>query len=206
MNNNQKVLREYFSLDYNKQTIQEQLNDPNFKGPFILEGIFQESGIKNQNGRIYPHPILEREVNKYQEFIKEGRAYGALDHPESSVVTLDDACHLVQELYWQGNKLFGKTKILDTTKGKNLKAILKEGGKVGISSRSFGSTTPKVDEDAEIVNEDLQLLAFDIVSSPSVAKAILSEGIVHHKKNIIIPVDINLKNINESLDYIIKNF
>ena len=201
----QKPLREYYTLQYDKKSIQEQLNDPNHKGPLELSGLFQEAGTKNQNGRIYPFKILEREINKYQTLIKEGGAFGALDHPDSSVVTLDDACHLVQELHWEGNKLLGKTKILDTVKGKNLKAILKEGGKVGISSRAFGSTS-SLSDDTEQVNEDLSLLAFDIVANPSVKNAILSEGIIHNKKKIIIPVDIDLKKLNESLDYIIGNF
>lgn len=203
--NSQTLLREYLVLSYDKKSLQEQLQDPNNRQPIVLSGLFQESGKKNQNGRIYPHPILERESNKFQNLIKENRAYGALDHPETSVVTLNDACHLIRELRWDGNKLFGKTEILDTDKGKNLKAILRAGGNVGISSRAYGSTSP-IDETTEQVNEDLNLLTWDIVSEPSVAKAILSEGIVHNKKKIIIPVNIQLKKINEIVDYINKEF
>ncbi len=197
-------LREYRVLNYDKKTLQEQLQDPNNNQPIVLSGIFQESGIKNQNGRIYPHPILSREAEKFRKLIEEGRAYGALDHPESSIVTLNDACHLIKELSWNGNKLVGKTQILDTTPGKNLKAILKAGGTVGISSRSYGSTSV-IDETTEQVNDDLSLLTFDIVSEPSVAKAILQEGL-ERKKHIIIPVNIELKKINEILDYIKKEY
>jgi hypothetical protein len=199
-----KQLREYRTLNYNTKTLQEQLNDSNNNQPIILSGIFSESGTKNQNGRIYPHPILAREVEKFKRLIEENRAYGALDHPESSVVTLNDACHLIKELQWDGNKLMGKTQILDTAPGKNLKAILKAGGSVGISSRSYGSTEA-LDENTEQVNDDLSLLTYDLVSEPSVAKAILQEGI-EHKKKIIIPVNIQLNKINEILDYIKKEY
>jgi hypothetical protein len=200
---NKKILREYRELNTDK-TLIEQLNDPNYNGPIVLKGIFQEAGIRNQNGRIYPFPVLKREIDKFQELIEEGRAFGALDHPESSIVELNNACHLIKKMYFDGNKVLIETQVLDTDSGKNLKAILKAGGKVGISSRSYGSTTA-IDEETEQVNDDLSLLTGDIVSQPSVKSAILSESLIYkHKK--LVNENPKLNKINEILDYIKKEY
>jgi hypothetical protein len=122
----------------------------------------------------------------------------------SSIVELNNACHLIKKMYFDGNKVLIETQVLDTDSGKNLKAILKAGGKVGISSRSYGSTTA-IDEETEQVNDDLSLLTGDIVSQPSVKSAILSESLIYkHKK--LINENPKLNKINEILDYIQREF
>ena len=123
----------------------------------------------------------------------------------SSIIEIDNACHLIKELKWDGNNLFGKTLILNTSKGKNLKEALRGGGKVGTSSRSFGSTKA-VDDSTEVVNEDLQLITWDIVASPSVEKAILSEGLKPKMKMTIEKKQNKFWAVNIALDNVLKKY
>ena len=167
-----RLLIEYKPLTYDKTLIKEQVESG---APITLSGVFQESGTLNQNGRVYPHEILAREIEKFGEMMRENRAYGALDHPESSIIELSNAAVLIKELGWDGNKLMGKLQVLNTQKGKDLQAILEAGGAVGVSSRAFGSTH-RNNEGHEIVNDDLALITFDTVANPSVTKAILNES------------------------------
>lgn len=176
-NTNIRPLYEYKSLSYSKDLILENINK---KQPLILSGIFQSAGELNENGRVYPKEILAREIDKFQEKIQEGRAYGALDHPESSLVTLSDAAILIKELIWNDNNVMGKLEVLNTTKGKDLKAILESGGSIGVSSRALGSTS-RTSSGSEQVNSDLSLITWDIVSDPSVKKAILTESYIPKK-------------------------
>lgn len=173
-----RLLIEYRPLAYNPGLIKEAVQSG---GPIVLNGVFQEAGTLNQNGRIYPKEILEREVTKFQQLIEENRAYGALDHPESSIIELSNAAVLIKELMWEGNQVNGKLQVLNTSKGKDLIAILESGGSVGTSSRAFGSTR-RSNEGHEVVNEDLSLITFDIVANPSVTKAILNESYDLHRK------------------------
>jgi len=197
-----RLLIEYRSLNYNKGIIKEQIESG--VNP-TLSGVFQSANEKNMNGRIYPKPILEREISKFSEIINENRAYGSLDHPESSIIELGNACVLIKEVNWDGMNVVGKLEVLNTSKGKDLKAILESGGNVGVSSRAFGSTQ-RTNEGNELVNDDLQLITFDIVSSPSVAKAILTENYDMTKKYFYNPkIDKNIV-IENILDTIIKNY
>jgi hypothetical protein len=193
------LLLEYRVLNYNRNLIKEAIEQG---GPVILSGVFQEAGTLNQNGRIYPKEILEREVMKFQDAIRENRAYGALDHPDSSIVELSNAAVLIKELGWNGNQVVGKLEVLDTSKGKDLIGCLKSGGSVGISSRAFGSTH-RSGEGNEIVNEDLSLITFDAVASPSVAKAILSES--YRPRQNWKPIDRHAV-VHELLDSIIAKY
>ena len=196
-----RPLLEYRTLSYNKSLIKEAIEQG---GPVVLSGVFQEAGTLNQNGRIYPREILEREIAKFQDAINENRAYGALDHPDSSIVELSNAAVLIKELGWNGNQVVGKLEVLDTSKGKDLIGCLKSGGSVGISSRAFGSTH-RNNEGHEIVNEDLSLITFDAVASPSVAKAILSESYMPKPQQKSYTID-RFAVINEILDTINKNY
>lgn len=143
-------------------------------GRFLVKGVLQRANAKNQNGRVYPKNILEREVEKYKgREIKENRAYGELDHPESAVVELKNTSHIVREVYWNGDDVVGSVEILNTPSGNILKEIIKAGCTVGISSRGMGSVK-QIGEDTVAVENDFDLICWDFVSNPSTHGAFLS--------------------------------
>lgn len=141
--------------------------------PYVVEGVLQRKNAKNQNGRIYPSSILEREVKNYQEKIDQKRALGELDHPESNVVNLRNVSHNVLEVRWDGDDLIGKVEILDTPSGKILKELLKAGVTLGISSRGLGSVK-NIDESTVEVQDDFELICWDFVSDPSTHGAFMN--------------------------------
>ena len=137
-------------------------------GGFIVQGVLQRAGAKNQNGRVYPKNILMRECQKYQrEYIDQNRALGELDHPESSVVNLNNVSHNVLKIWWDGDDLKGTVQVLDTPSGKILKALFKEGITLGISSRGLGSVKQLQREGTVEVQDDFELICWDFVSNPS---------------------------------------
>jgi hypothetical protein len=137
-------------------------------GGLVVQGVLQRAGSKNQNGRIYPRHILERECRKYeQEYIKQNRALGELDHPESSVVNLNNVSHNVLKIWWEGEDLKGAVQILETPSGKILKELIKAGITLGISSRGLGSVKELRSEGVVEVQEDFELICWDFVSNPS---------------------------------------
>lgn len=141
---------------------------------FEVVGVMQRAGAKNQNGRVYTRQILEREVNNYNEnFIKVGNAYGELDHPDSPVVSLKNASHVVKELWWKGNDLLGKIQLLNTPSGNIVKEIIKGGHTIGISSRGTGSVQ-QTNEGTLMVQDDFELVCWDFVSNPSTHGAFMS--------------------------------
>ena len=136
-------------------------------GGFVVRGVLQRAGAKNQNGRVYPKQILERECQRYQrEYIDQHRALGELDHPESSVVNLNNVSHNVLKIWWNGNDLHGAVQVLDTPSGNILKSLFKAGITLGISSRGLGSVKQLTNETVE-VQEDFELICWDFVSNPS---------------------------------------
>lgn len=140
-----------------------------------MKGVLQKADTLNQNGRIYPLKVLEREVRNYQKFIIENRALGELDHPDSSVVNLKNVSHLVKEAYLQNGVVYGSVEILNTPSGKILQSLVESGVKLGISSRGVGST--KKQGDYQVVQDDFQLICWDYVSEPSTPGAfMISEG------------------------------
>jgi hypothetical protein len=142
-------------------------------GGFVVQGVLQRAGAKNQNGRIYPREILMREAKKYETLIKERRALGELDHPDSSVINLKNVSHNVREIHWDGDDLVGTVEVLPTPSGNILKALFQAGIKLGISSRGLGSVK-QIDEQGHVqVQDDFNLLCFDFVSSPSTQGAYL---------------------------------
>ena len=166
------VLQEFMNLDYSDDLLTDAEREGNHTGThLILAGKIQAADTKNGNGRIYPRQILEREVKNYQKLVKEGRAIGELDHPDSSVVELKNASHLVVEVWWNNDDVMGKMKILDTPAGKIAKDLVKGGVQLGISSRGLGST--RQEAGTTMVEEDFQLLCFDLVSEPSTSGAYL---------------------------------
>jgi hypothetical protein len=168
-----QLLTEWCPINATKELINEskQVNG----GKIILKGPIQKSNTLNQNGRIYPRTILEREVMNYQKLIQENRAMGECDHPDSSVVELKNVSHVIKEAYMQGDVVYGAIEILDTPSGKIIQSLIESGVTLGISSRGVGST--KRQGNTQIVQEDFQLICFDMVSEPSTPGAfVLKEG------------------------------
>ena len=169
-----KLLTEWTPFEYNAETIKEsrELND----GKVIMKGVLQKADTLNQNGRVYPLPILEREIRNYQKFIKENRALGECDHPDSSVVELKNASHIIREAYMEGDICYGTVELLDTPAGKILQSLVESGVTLGISSRGVGST--RDDGENQIVQDDFQLICWDFVSEPSTPGAfMMKEGV-----------------------------
>ena len=143
-------------------------------GVFEVEGVMQRATAKNQNGRVYSKAILEREMKKYMdEFVKNGNAYGELDHPESPVVSLKNASHIVKDLWWNGDDLMGKVELLNTPAGNIVKEIIKAGHTIGISSRGTGSVQQTNEGNLE-VQPDFELVCWDFVSNPSTHGAFMN--------------------------------
>ncbi len=168
-----KLLTEWMSFEYAPQMIKESRERNG--GKIVMKGILQKSDTLNQNGRVYPDVILSREVRNYQKFIKENRALGELDHPDSSVVELKNASHIVREAYMQEGICYGTVEILDTPSGKILQSLVESGITLGISSRGVGST--KREGNYDVVQDDFQLICWDFVSEPSTPGAfMMKEG------------------------------
>lgn len=153
------------------------------KSSIILKGILQKADTLNQNGRIYPQNVLEREVRNYQKFILENRALGELDHPPESVISLKNVSHIVRSLEMKGNEVYGTVEVLNTPMGQTLRSLIESKVQIGISSRGVGTT--KKDGDYDVVQNDYQLICFDIVSEPSTPGAFLfTENKVVSRKEI----------------------
>ena len=142
-------------------------------GRTLVKGVLQRSGAENQNGRVYPREVLEREIDKYQTLVKEIRALGELDHPDSSVINLKNVSHNIKEVHWEGNDVIGTVEILPTPSGNILKELLRAGILLGISSRGMGSTQPMKDNKL-LVGEDFELIGWDFVSNPSTHGAFMT--------------------------------
>jgi hypothetical protein len=153
-------------------------------GGFVVQGVLQRAGAKNQNGRIYPKNILMRECQRYQrEYIDQHRALGELDHPESSVVNLNNVSHNVLKIWWNGDDLLGAVQILDTPSGNILKSLFKAGITLGISSRGLGSVKELRNEGVVEVQEDFELICWDFVSNPSTHGAFMRPMHMHESVN-----------------------
>jgi hypothetical protein len=139
----------------------------------VVQGVIQRADAKNQNGRIYPKNILEREVERYIDGpVSENRALGELDHPESMVINLKNVSHNIKKLWWNGDDLMGKVEVLPTPSGNILKELFLNKITVGISSRGMGSVQPLGEGTVE-VQDDFELLCFDFVSTPSTQGAFM---------------------------------
>ena len=159
------LLQEYRQFKVDKLLVERSIKE---NKPLMVSGIIQRAEAKNQNGRIYPKDILEREIKKYAEGpVKERRAMGELDHPESSVINLQNVSHNIVEVNMKGNDVYGKVEILSTPAGNILKELFRNGITVGISSRGMGSVKENMSEGTVEVQEDFELLCFDFVSTPS---------------------------------------
>ena len=179
-----QVIVDYIPFEVSPQQINESMK--NNGGRLVVKGVLQRAEAKNQNGRVYPRETLVREAKKYSEVqIKERRALGELDHPDSSVVNLNNVSHNILEMHWNGDDLNGTVEVLGTPAGNILKELFKSGIKLGISSRGLGSVKEMHEADGEDsveVQPDFELIAFDFVSNPSTHGAFLSptnEGKLH---------------------------
>ena len=169
-------------------------------GGIILSGKLQEAEAKNGNGRIYPKKILEREMKNYEKLIKEKRALGELDHPDDSVINLRNCYHLVTEVWWDkdnANAVHGKIQCLDTPSGKILQELVRAGVKLGISSRGLGSVTESRGD--TIVEDDFQLICFDMVSEPSTNDAFMLQESKDSDNNNLTKSDRVWRTLNEIL-------
>ncbi len=149
---------------------QVQVSGPSQK--IMMKGILQKADTLNQNGRIYPMQVLEREVRNYQKFIIENRAVGELDHPDSSVVNLKNVSHVIREAYIENGTVIGTIEVLGKTpSGAILQGLVESGIKLGISSRGVGSTRKQ--GEYYVVQDDFQLICWDMVSEPSTPGAFM---------------------------------
>jgi|TARA_R100000995_G_scaffold63328_2_gene32704 hypothetical protein len=163
-----QLIVDYLPFEIKPEQISESISENN--GKLVVRGVLQRAEAENQNGRIYPKEILHREAKKYtKEFIKERRAMGELDHPDSSVVNLQNVSHNIKEMHWEGDNLLGTVEVLSTPSGNILKELFKSGIKLGISSRGMGSVETVNEDDRQVtqVQPDFELIAFDFVSNPS---------------------------------------
>ena len=174
---NKVLLREFHALceggicqDFLTESEKRMVNE---EGAVFLSGIIQCADKKNGNGRVYPKKVLERELKNYQKIIDENRSLGELDHPDESVINLRNVSHMVVEVWWADQDVMGKIKALDTPSGKILKSLAKSGVSLGISSRGMGSVKESKNGDT-MVEDDFQLICFDIVSEPSTCNAYLT--------------------------------
>lgn len=172
MDNKQLLINTISFEPLKDMLFEEAVKDPHKR--LVVKGILQRAKVKNQNGRVYPKDILFRESKKYEEnFIKERRALGELDHPESSVVNLQNVSHNIVEMHWEGDDLVGTVEILTTPSGNILRELFRANIRLGISSRGLGSINKSMNEEADIVQDDFELIAFDFVSNPSTRGAFM---------------------------------
>jgi len=198
------LLREYYELcpgGICQDLLTEDEKRQIAEGATIMTGILQKAGTRNGNGRVYPRKVLEREMNNYQKIIKDNRALGELDHPEDSVINLKNTSHIVTSAWIEGDTVLGKVRNLDTPSGKILQALIKDGVKLGISSRGLGSVRESSGD--VVVEDDFQLICFDFVSEPSTPDAYMQvdDNITEGKKKIFSRVD----RVNRALNNIVSS-
>ena len=158
-----KLLIETHTLAISPVTLTENVNEKS--GNVMVEGVLATAEVKNGNGRYYSKDLWEREIDKYKVLVKEKRAMGELDHPESTVINLQNVSHNINDMWWDGDNVMGKIEILPTPCGNILKALVESGITVGVSSRGMGSLKPM--GEVQEVQDDFELLCWDFVSTPS---------------------------------------
>ena len=165
----------------NKKVIEESYGDLDHSKPFVFYATLQKFDTPNRNGRIYPEKILRREAEKYQDIIKKGQSISELNHPESSLIDLDRVSHIINEMWWEDNVLMGKIQLLTSPgfhnggvvscPGDQAANLMRQGVTMGVSSRGVGSLAKKGEQNE--VQDDFELICFDLVSSPSTPGAYL---------------------------------
>lgn len=171
-----KLLKEFYA-GHDTEVLVEK-TDTGAKS-YFLKGVFMQAEAKNRNGRMYPRPILENELGRYQNLISEKRSLGELGHPDTPTINLDKVSHLITQLTFEGNNIVGTAKILPTPNGEITKSFINEGIKLGVSSRGVGSL--KSVGGINQVQEDFKLATVDIVADPSAPDAWVT-GIMEGKE------------------------
>ena len=167
-----QLLREYYELCEGgvcQDLLSEKERREVQNGVLYLSGKLQTADKQNGNGRVYPYEVLKREMDHYMKIVKDNRSCGELDHPDDSVVNLKNVSHIVTDIWWEGKDVMGKIKVLDTPSGRILKDLVSAGVKLGISSRGLGSVKESAGQ--TVVENDFQLICFDMVSEPSTPDA-----------------------------------
>lgn len=180
-----QVLIETIPFTVSPQQLHEGVKAPS--GNPLVEGILATAEVKNGNGRYYPKDLWEREIDKYMSCVRENRATGELDHPDSSIISLKNVSHIIRDIRWDGDKVIGKIEILPTVSGNILKALIDNNVMVGVSSRGMGSLKP-LGEGTMEVQDDFELLCWDFVSTPSNPGSymnLVKEGIEHKQSSYI---------------------
>jgi len=167
MNDKKFLLKEFTAFEYNDSDLDKREEGK----PMILSGILQKANTLNQNGRVYPRHILEREIRNYEKLIRENRAFGELDHANEPIVNMKNISHVIREIWMENDVVYGKVEILDTPCGKIIESIIKAKCKPGISSRALGSL--QRENNVNVVQDDLQIICWDFVSEPSTPMAFM---------------------------------
>ena len=169
------LLQEYRPFKVDKLLVERSIKE---NKSLVVSGVLQRAEAKNQNGRVYPRDILDREVKAYMAGpVKDNRAMGELDHPESSVINLQNVSHTIKKCWWEGDDVMGNVEILSTPAGNILKALFAAGITVGISSRGMGSVKENVGDGTVEVQDDFELLCWDFVSTPSTHGAFMRPSV-----------------------------
>ena len=195
------LLQEYRPFQVDKQLVERSIKE---NKSLIVTGVLQRAEAKNQNGRVYPREILEREVEEYMKGpVAENRAMGELDHPESSVINLQNVSHNIKRCWWDGDDVMGDVEVLPTPAGNILKALFASGITVGISSRGMGSVSENLAEGTVEVQDDFELLCWDFVSTPSTHGAFMTpKGRALQEGKVVVP-EFKYTNVNNIIRDII---
>ena len=199
-----RLLREYYELcdggvcqDLLTEDEKRRVAENNV---IILSGTMQMAEVQNGNGRIYPQSVLQREVESYKQAVQSRRALGELDHPDSSVVNLANCSHLVTDIWMEGNKCIGKIEVLKTPSGMILESLIRAGVPCGISSRGMGSV--RESNGRTMVEDDFQLICFDMVSDPSTPGAFMNSVMESQQTGLIK----RISKVEATLDSILYKF
>jgi len=179
MSDKKFLLKEFTAFEYNDDDITKREEGK----PLVLSGILQKANTLNQNGRVYPKHILEREIRNYEKLIRENRAFGELDHANEPIVNMKNISHVIREIWMEGEVVYGKVEILDTPCGKIIVSIIKAKCKPGISSRALGSL--QRENNVNVVQDDLQIICWDFVSEPSTPGAFMMAEAKQYDENTI---------------------
>lgn len=179
MSDKKFLLKEFTAFEYNDDDTSKYEEGK----PLILNGVLQKANTLNQNGRVYPRHILEREIRNYEKLIRENRAFGELDHANEPIVNMKNISHVIREIWMEGDVVYGKVEILPTPSGKIIEALITRKCKPGISSRALGSL--QRENNVNVVQDDLQIICWDFVSEPSTPGAFMMAEAKQYDASIV---------------------